>query len=368
MKSFQTILLASVLVSFGHVAQAADDLQTWADFDDIVAFTPKASPDAQILQTAVKSDIRFLAGGAQFKFTPHLEQAPQNLASGSVIYRASALMTNKAGALFYRKFSIEVGGTPRKVVNVQALGDSALSEMHFQVSAGLVDRMVVLEDVDDDIKMVFPLGVGGLDDNVVGLGKRLLTPRFQGAFLNRATVQPARSNPTYYRHMPYMPITNAAGSVTPIAFHITILSDTDWAQKGQNYLLRGFESRACMRMRGKDLMQFFTIVEHSADAKIPVQVNYFASNIGDDQEPDASLGQVAAIHPYPLESDSYQTVTNMAGPGEKPRSGRDSVEHLLIMNQVKHAPDLSHLANFDVNDTTDMKVFDGLSIDITKQH
>jgi hypothetical protein len=338
----------------------------WSDIDDIVQYTPKAMPDAPILADAAKKDPRFVTGNARFTSGLHLEYTP-GPASGSVTtYKAAAQMVDNTGRYFYRKFVIDVDSNQKQITNVSIVQDINLSSMHFSVSAGLIDRMVVVEDVADDILMAFPLGVGGLDENVMGLGKRILTPLYHGAWLDRAHVIKKRSDPAYYRNEPFMPITNARGSLTPIAFHVTILSDQDWSQKGPNYLLRGFESHGCMRLRLKDLSEFFNIVEHSADRRIPVDIDFFVWNRGPSGERDSAQGEVAQIHPYPLEDKSYMRVENFAQPGQPPVYQRDDQEHLIIMERVNHAPPLKGIKGFSADDLTEMSKFDGLTIDLDR--
>src|ERR1019366_2647698 len=97
----------------------------------------------------VKKDPRFTVGQAQFKFALHFEYTPELESSMDTQYRAAALMTDAHGALFLRKFLLELGGTPRQVTNVQVKEDLPLQNMHFEISVGLIDHMLVLEDVQD---------------------------------------------------------------------------------------------------------------------------------------------------------------------------------------------------------------------------
>ncbi len=335
----------------------------WVDIDDVYHFASKHMPDIHLLRAAVKNDARFLTGGVEFKFTLHFEEGPVVLSQGVTLYYAAAMMADPDGRLFFRKFAIEIGGAPeRKIENIQILQDIDLSNMHFEINVGLIDRLVVVEDAQNDILLTFPLGVGGIDDHVMGHGKRILTPRFHGAHLDRRNVIPARKYPDYYRGKPFIPITNAAGHRTPIAFHITILSDKDWRTKGPNYLQRGFESHGCMRMRLKDLKQLFTIVEKSADTRLPVDVEYHIRHRAKFGKRFMITRFLRDIHPYPLEDDSYMRIKNF-GTIKHPVTKRDG-EHLLVMQRVAGAPDLSGLGHFSVDSATNMLVFSGLSIDL----
>lgn len=322
------------------------------DLDDLAHYAPGSIADVDLLRSAVKHDPRFFAGGARFKFTLHLEEMPTLSQNGATVYHAAAMMADKT-RLFFRKFSISISGTSqRQIDDVQMEQEVDLASMHFTADVALIDRFVVLEDAHNGIIMAFPLGVGGIDDHVTGHGKRILTPLYHGAHLDRRNVIPARHDPDYYRGKPFIPITNAAGHPTPVAFHITILTDDEWRAKGPNYLLRGFESHACMRLRLKDLRQLFTIVEHAGEERLPLDIEYHVKQ-------HDRLG----TPPYPMEQDSYMRIKNF-GTKKHPIAKRDPAEGLLFMERVHHAPNLDDLNGFSADALEDMSVFEGLSTEL----
>ena len=222
--------------------------------------------------------------------------------------------------------------------------------------------MVLLEDPDRDIALLYPLGVGGLDPGLINwVGTSLMTPLFQGATLHRKTVVSHRDYPTYYHGMPFMPITTARGTLTPIAFHITILTDADWKSKGSDFLVRGFDSHGCMRLRQKDLMEYYTIVMNGGSDVLPVNVDYFIFKRLELSAGarDLMYGFLEVEHPYPLNDEYYQRVKNFAAKGQTPRYERDPKENLPIMEKVSGVPDLTHLKGFTADDMLDLKIFDG---------
>ena len=139
-----------------------------------------------------------------------------------------------------------------------------------------------------------------------------------------------------------MPITNSSGVRTAIAFHITILGDAEAQKYGLNYLVRGFESHGCMRMREKDLMEFFTIVMNGADEKIPVDVDNRIPKRNELGQRDRQLGPSNLSHVYPVNTGSYVRVTRFPTP---PFFRRDDVEHLVIMDRASGQPDFRKLEN-----------------------
>lgn len=340
------LLIPALMFALLSQAVLADSTAPlWADLNDVVTYAPKSMLDAAIIMNAVKNkDARFTAGGAQFKGSFHLEDTPKPLPGGATLYRGAMLMLTAQNEPMFRKFEMEVGGIPRSLQSVASREpDTLVSNMHFKISAGLIDRMLVLESVESDVRIIYPLGVGGFDNNVMGFGKRLLTPLFHGARLVKDSIVPHRTHPSYYRGEPFMPITNAHGVQTAIGFHITILSDGDWAKKGPNYLVRGFDSHGCMRLRQRDLRELYAIVKYQKDASIPVEVNYFVWSDSFDQSENLNEHQVSQLHPYPFRTDGYMTVSSPLR--------RDPKEHLVVMNDHKGQPDLSGLRSFTADDS-----------------
>ncbi|MGZ3728284.1 MAG: L,D-transpeptidase [Bdellovibrionota bacterium] len=333
------LLLALFAATASPLANAASVLES--DTADIAVYAPNANPDAKLIEAA-KNTPNFLLGGAKYKFGLHLIGSPDHDQRGT-IYHAVALMTDASKRLFYRKFHVVVStGVFRRVTAVAIEKDINLSDMHFTVNTGLMDRMVVVEDAANGVTLAFPLGVGGIDEAVMSSSYHILTPKFQGTFLQRSTVMPARTDPAYYRARPFMPITTAKGSVTAIAFHITILDDDVAQQNGLNYLVRGFESHGCMRMREKDLMEFFAIVMNGADDKLPVTVDNHVPARNAQGVRDDAAGFSNETVAYPANSQSFMRVTRFP---QAPHFMRDDVEHLVLMDRANGQPDFRRLEN-----------------------
>jgi hypothetical protein len=316
-----------------------------SDSADLAKYNAATIPEGKIIDAA-KSTAPFLTGGAVYKSGLHFQGAVQRSGGVSTI-NAFALMTDPSGKLFYRKFTIEISQATRAVTTVNIDKDIALSDTHFSVNAGLLDRMVVVEDAANDLTLAFPLGVGGIDEAVISQAYRILTPRFHGVYLTRGTVQPSRTDPTYYRARPFMPITEGKNSPTAIAFHITILDDGTAARAGLNYLQRGFESHGCMRMREKDLMEFFAIVMQGGSLRLPVDVDYHVAARNAQGLRVKANGITLETISYPLENDSFMRVTRFPYAPFYQRT--NDKEHLVIMDRSSGQPDFRRLGDGLVN-------------------
>lgn len=312
-----------------------------SDTADLARYNASTLPEGKIIDAA-KSTPAFLTGGAVYKSGLHFQGAAER-SGGVTTVRAAALMSDATGNLFYRKFTIEVGQSTRAVTTVNIDKDIPLADTHFSVNAGLLDRMVVVEDAANDITLAFPLGVGGIDEAVITPAYRILTPRFHGVYLTRSTVQTSRTDPSYYRGRPFMPITEGKNSPTAIAFHITILDDGTAARAGLNYLQRGFESHGCMRMREKDLMEFFAIVMQGGNLKVPVDVDYHVPARNAQGLRVRANGNTQELISYPLENDSFMRVTRFPYPPYYERT--NDKEHLVIMDRASGQPDFRRLGD-----------------------
>ncbi len=379
MKNGKIILLASFILFFSSLAAHAQ-APIWTDLGDIARYRPDIMPDAAIILSSLRTKNALYAPNREnFVGNIQLQEYPVAGQADAVNYKnVTAIMQDTEGNLFFRRFSLSVAGNPRAVQSVSILEDIALSDTHFAVNTGLIQRMVLLHDDEHKIFLLYPLGVGSIDAGVMHPGRvSLLTPLYQNAVLKRGTVQSHRTDPSYYRNEAFMPITNARGILTPIAFHISILSDDDWANKGGNYLVRGFDSHGCMRLRQKDLREFYKIVMNGASEELPVNVSYFVTFensangpiiFGSESDTSAEKS-LTEVHPYPLNLAYYQRVQNVAGPGEPPRPGRDPVEGLVLLEKVySNAPPLSRLVGIDGDDMTDLNDFLGLTEDQPLHH
>jgi hypothetical protein len=339
----------------------------WVDLADVAKYRSDLLPDAGMIVSAftddsamISPDGSFLIGGVELQNYP-LEDAD---GKGVVYHNITALMASQNAENFFRFFSIHVttNGGHREIDEVQIQKDVPLSQAQFMINTGLIQRLVILNDLKDNIEIIYPLGVGGVDENVINPDAySMLTPLFSDAVLKRSTVTKARHMPTYYRDLPFMPLTNKRGLLTPIAFHISVLSDSDWETRGPNYLVRGFESHGCMRLRKKDLMEMFTIVEQGGLEEIPVNVDLFAFNIGASEVATVGENIPTELHPYPLTRSVYERVKNMAAPGQPPEAARDPVEHLVILEDAPGQPDFTKLTGFSADELTDLKIFDGIT-------
>ncbi len=351
-----------------------------ADIADLLKYEPAGLKDIDLLNRLISHrDPRLFQPGETLKGMVHLQDAPMINGDLVAVYPMVALMSEPEvpaplaapgqpqeapipGAVFFRKFNVTVSRPnnkkPRLVTAVDLTGDVPIENTKFSVEVGLISRMVVLEDDANLIYLTFPIGDGGLDLGIMGLGDRILTPLFQNAVLQRATVQKARTFPAYYRGEPYMPITSQHGIVTGVAFHITILEDADWKSLGPNYLIRGFDSHGCMRLRLKDLREFFTIVEQGGSDALPVNVDYFVWE--KDQTGTRTWNPANISHPYPLRVDGYMAVENFADQGQKPKYERDPKEHLVVLENTAGEPDLRHLVGMNGDEATDLHEFDDM--------
>jgi hypothetical protein len=236
------------------------------------------------------------------------------------------ILSHPGRAPTIRKIQVKI--QKNNTFQILASKDISLASTHFFFSVGLLERAVLLEDSKTGIKIIFPLGVGGLDSVTDPSRTDILTPLFQNSMIKKSSVDPSVTDPSYYRGLPFLPITDRHGHETVIAFHITILDDSTWISRGGNYLVRGFESHGCMRLREGDLAEMTAIVMGGPDPGTPVNVNLVTPE------------HLGATHPYPMRRNGYQRIKYFENPGQAEHFKRDGVEHLKIMEDVPGRPPL----------------------------
>lgn len=193
-----------------------------------------------------------------------------------------------------------------------------LSETDFRAEVGLIERLVILRDYTNNIKMIFPLGVGAFDEGVQNLGSTsLVTPRFKNAWLDKREAYAARTKPSYYAGKPFLRITTNQEldqGYTTIGFH---------AQPNLAPFLRGFDSHGCMRMQTDDLIAFHRLLANNPRLHIPISVSYRV--FGSDD------------HPAPKVNSPYKTVYNV-GTRTAPYFKLDSDELVQLASVKGEAP------------------------------
>lgn len=193
-----------------------------------------------------------------------------------------------------------------------------LENTDFKAEVGLIERLVILEDYSNAIKMVFPLGVGAFDEGVQNFGKTsLVTPRFKNAWLDKREAYASRTKPAYYAGKPFLRITTNQEldeGYTSIGFH---------AQPNLGPFLRGFDSHGCMRMQTDDLIAFHRLLSNNPRTHIPITVSYQV--FGSDD------------HPAPKVDAPYKTIYNV-GSRTAPYFKLDSDELIQLANVRSSAP------------------------------
>ena len=358
---------ACSVLAFTATSALASQMPLWSDLRDIAQYRGDASPDAQIIVADIQQEAqKYIPEGTQdtqITGTIAAQEDPTTTGGLTTYGDVTAMMQSKSKGDFIRRYQISLATDSSNNRHVQDVKftDLPLSETHFQIDAGLVAHLAAVEDPEHHIMMVYPIGNGGFDLGVDNHGKKsIMTPEFENATLHRSTVIAARRDPDYYRGEPFMPITNAHGTRTSIAFHITILYGSAWAQHGPNYLVRSFDSHGCMRMREKDLKELFTIVEKGGSDVLPVNVGYFVYNRGADGKREEANGLLPTVGAYPLFTQYYQRVQNFAKAGETPEARRDAKEHLLITEKVYQSPDSSieQLSDFTPDKMKELAAYD----------
>ena len=260
-----------------------------------------------------------------------LNKIPENR-DGQVTVNVTAYVKYK-GVSNFEKLTINYNNRALTPADISVVHDQVidLKNMSFKFNVGLVDRKVIAEDVLNDVKMVFPVGVGAFDEGVLNEGSvSLLTPRFHNGFLDQRAVISKREKPRYFDGKPFIRILKGPSLVddmTAIGFH-TEINDS---------FVRGFDSHGCMRLRLPDLMMLHDLVLEGSVKQIPISVTYRTEDPSD--------------HPAGKRNKIYKTVTNN-GTLESPffPLDRDNLVQLRYKESVVPLEKLIDLADDNYED------------------
>jgi hypothetical protein len=270
-----------MVVSTQSFAAVPIDMQnkiTGVRLQDILNADSSAIKGLDYLVTLIKKnpELFFKQGQVEVVHDVFIRKLPLIYGSSTSL-EVVAFVRYKNNFFTFEKFNISYTYTngPLSQVELKPEVIYQLKDMNFEASVGLVDRKLIVEDSEKNIKMLFPIGVGSFDEGTMNEGKTsLLTPRFRYAFIEQKEVISERSKPRYFQGKPFIRISKSQDGnavVTPIGFHIEINDE----------FVRGFDSHGCMRLREKDLMAFHDLIVFGSNPKIPLNIQYRLSDNSD---------------------------------------------------------------------------------------
>lgn len=184
-----------------------------------------------------------------------------------------------------------------------------LSDTRFELNVDLKNRRVIVKDSNnDDLKFVFPVGVGAIDFGVKDKsGYSLMTPYYENQFVDTDLNQVSwahRDDKRYYQGKPFIRFRTTDsmyGGWSQIGFHI----------KQNAVFKRAYDSHGCMRLRNMDLQALFRVVLNTQNRNGLVRASI---NLEIDDELD---------HPMPKINNRIKIVKN-GGTKNRPKTIKDS--------------------------------------------
>lgn len=260
--------------------------------DDVVANFPQLVPGLANVaaQMNKKPEVFFYAAPLEKLHVAYLSEIP-DLTAPTMELKIVGFVKNKLGSRFERivvRYNKGAKKLDEMAVEIQSVLD--VKNTNFVLTVGLIDRKLILEDEQNDLKMIFPIGVGGFDEGVLNEGKvSLLTPRFKNGVVDQRAVISKRDKPRYFDGKPFIRILQGSDirkDVTAIGFHIEI----------NDSFVRGFDSHGCMRLREFDLFALHDLIMDGSKQQLPITVAYKCEDKAD--------------HPAGRRNKSFKTVLN----------------------------------------------------------
>ena len=225
----------------------------------------------------------------------------------------NSLFHSDSNGFVFRTHQLTLSTDGTQISQIQIVRDLPISQTHFTMKLGVMQRKIILSDAEHGIVKIYPVGVGGFDFGVLKKGAvSALTPKYKIASVERSAAIYSRDFPAYYAGRPFVRVSNGDGNYTELGFHYSITPKLE----------RGFVSHGCVRVRDKDLYELYYIVLGSGDTSIPLEIRYWLKEKTD--------------HPFPLDDSKYEEVKNF-GTADDPESRRDR-EDLTILEETSGTP------------------------------
>ena len=197
-----------------------------------------------------------------------LTDIPTEKAGQTILPIASFGSLENSNEMVFIMADILVSSNNPSAINVRVKKVIPLSRTKFELNASLADRKLIVSDTLNDLKMVFPLGVGSFDEGVLNDAVTLLTPRFENSYLDKNAAISKRDKPRYFAGKPFLRITtdeNPAKGHTAIGFHV---------QPNLDPFVRAFDSHGCMRMQTHDLQMLHDLLKEGPHRRLSVNVKF----------------------------------------------------------------------------------------------
>jgi len=232
-------------------------------------------------------------------------------------FEFTVISSEKDSKLMYFKTYIVTYENITQNFNMTLIKQVELIDTTFSIKVSLVDRKMILEDIENSIKMVLPLGVGSFDENILNDGVSIITPRFKNAYLDKSLAISIRKKPRYFAGKPFLRISTDEDSSkgrTNIGFHV---------QPNLASFIRGFDSHGCMRMQLADLELLHDILKNGPHQRLNLKVSY---KLKDSSE-----------HPFPKRDKRYKAIVNY-GTKDFPMYKLDRDKLVQLTSKKKMAP------------------------------
>lgn len=311
---------------------------TGVRIDDLVSVYPSLVPGLANVVANIKKNPQafFPKGSIEVIHLVYLRELPQ-LNQGHMQLKLTAYVKYKGNSSFENiMVSYESGMKSLAEMVITEEGSLNLKDASFSLKVGLVERKLIVTDEKNDIKFIFPIGVGGFDEGVLNEGRvSLLTPRFKNGFIDQRSVISVRTKPRYFDGKPFIRLLKGKDLVsdsTAIGFH-TEINDS---------FVRGFDSHGCMRLRVPDLMALHDLIMDGDELQTPITVSYQTRDISD--------------HPAAKRNMSYKTVLNN-GSKESPFFPLDR-DNLVQMTYKESEVPLMKLIDDELDNYEDIVSYD----------
>ncbi|OUR94834.1 hypothetical protein A9Q84_17140 [Halobacteriovorax marinus] len=296
--------------------------------EDVIKHLPTIAPGLDhIIEKLVKDKKEYFGdkGKVDKVLNIFFNKVPQ-WSESNIRLSLTTLIKYKDDSIAFKDIEVEYDSSDVKEFSVTPKKFTELSATKLSIDVALKSRKIIIKDLNSDIKMVFPLGVGSFDEAVLNAEISLLTPRFKDGYLDKRTTIKNRKKPRYFAGLPFIRIlkgNSTSADYTGIGFHAQPFPD-------KNDFIRAFDSHGCMRMQTPDLWSLYYMVAEGPTQQLPITVNYSTSDKSE--------------HPFPKRNKPYKRVANY-GSVAKPDFSIDRDNLILVHNNWKESAPVASLVD-----------------------
>ena len=254
---------------FGRNEEVFGKFVLYVDLRDVVKYHGATFPESQVMLEKITDKESGLIP-ERVQYSPQgVGKYRQNNQVYGIEIRGCPMITENSvefsmqifyrrASIFFRKlFLITFDRATSQITQTLTYKDERWVGRNIQMELSLIDRNVIIMDPSGNVLKIYPVAVGGFNEKAISKKVSLLTPFYEGAYLNLSVSTRVRNRPSYFRGRPFLRVSHKDSVWSGIGFHVNRNLE----------LKRGFESNGCMQMQEKDIYELYRLLKNTENGQ-----------------------------------------------------------------------------------------------------